>query len=355
MSTFILQSLFLIAVAYLFGALIGCLIRKMFTQSASMLHRAGDEIALEPAMVTGAAAAAVGATAVAGATRYAGEEGEASIEIKRPETRSPAADLSEVNPAAVEFSETGSDIRADIREEPPVIVAPIETPRVRETITFVEPEVDLEPEVSIEPEITLEKVVAPVASVSEVETSSEIMPVPKPENDDLTRIKGVGLPVALELKKIGITRFEQVAMWSDDDIADISEKLGFVGRIERENWMAQAQILATGDELEFTTHQLAEAEQDTASRDIGKLISDANNAGKRAQAGVEEMDDLKRIVGIGTNIETRLRDIGVTRLSQIAAWNQDEVSAVGRRLEIEGRIERENWVQQAKNLESLDA
>lgn len=311
MSTFILQSLFLIAVTYFLGAIVGCWIRKLFQNSASMLHRASDKQVMEPALAT----VAVGAASAVGAVRYAGEEGEASIEIKRPDVL-PVGDLVPVEqPVPVEQS---------------VYVAPVEVPVEHEIISYADPI----------PPVTIEETSTPVAE------KIVVAPVENLPDDDLTEIKGIGLPVALELKKIGITRFEQVARWNEEDIADISQKLGFTGRIERENWMAQAQILATGNELEFTTHQLTNSEQDTASRDIGKLISDANSA--REVIG----DDLTRIVGIGATIQSQLKQIGVTSFSHIANLNKDEVAAIGRRLGIAGRIESENWVEQARNLDT---
>ena len=90
----------------------------------------------------------------------------------------------------------------------------------------------------------------------------------------------MGLPIALELKRIGVTRFEQVARWTDRDIAAVSSKLGFSGRIERENWMAQAKILASGDELEFTTHQLKGTERSSRSsqRTVRKEVTGLNRA-----------------------------------------------------------------------------
>ena len=60
MNYFILQSLLLIAVAYFLGAMLGCWLRKMFIQSASVLHRQGDELTMgERATATVAAGAGV--------------------------------------------------------------------------------------------------------------------------------------------------------------------------------------------------------------------------------------------------------------------------------------------------------
>ncbi|MEO0329573.1 MAG: hypothetical protein AAF217_13365 [Pseudomonadota bacterium] len=61
-------------------------------------------------------------------------------------------------------------------------------------------------------------------------------------------------------------------------------------------------------------------------------------------------DDLKRIRGIGPQNESRLNSIGVTAFAQVAAWSAAEQRDIGERLAFPGRIEREDWVKQAKVL-----
>jgi predicted flap endonuclease-1-like 5' DNA nuclease len=66
--------------------------------------------------------------------------------------------------------------------------------------------------------------------------------------DDLTRIKGVGPKLSTRLGELGITRFAQIAAWSDADLARIDSALGaFAGRPARDNWVAQCRLLAAGD------------------------------------------------------------------------------------------------------------
>ena len=68
------------------------------------------------------------------------------------------------------------------------------------------------------------------------------------EGDDLTRIKGLGPKLATLLRGLGITRFAQIAAWSDADVARIDPQLGaFQGRIARDNWIEQARYLSAGD------------------------------------------------------------------------------------------------------------
>ncbi|MET0360483.1 MAG: hypothetical protein ABW048_01900 [Sphingobium sp.] len=68
------------------------------------------------------------------------------------------------------------------------------------------------------------------------------------DGDNLLRLKGVGPKIAALLKAEGITRYAQIAGWSDADVAAIDAKLGsFAGRPRRDNWVDQAQLLAAGD------------------------------------------------------------------------------------------------------------
>jgi len=63
--------------------------------------------------------------------------------------------------------------------------------------------------------------------------------------DKLTNIKGVGPVLEKKLHDLGITRFSQIAGWSEADIEKISEHLSFKGRIQREEWVEQAANLAS--------------------------------------------------------------------------------------------------------------
>jgi large subunit ribosomal protein L19 len=66
---------------------------------------------------------------------------------------------------------------------------------------------------------------------------------PKGEANDLTRIKGVTADLAGQLNGLGVIRFDQVANFSDDDIANVDETLALAGRIEKDDWVGQAQAL----------------------------------------------------------------------------------------------------------------
>lgn len=75
----------------------------------------------------------------------------------------------------------------------------------------------------------------------------------KPVADDLRRIKGVGPKLAERLRKSGVTRFEQIAAWDAKTIAEQGKRLGrHGGRVEADDWVGQARILAAGGETEHS-------------------------------------------------------------------------------------------------------
>lgn len=65
--------------------------------------------------------------------------------------------------------------------------------------------------------------------------------------DDLEEISGVGPMLHGLLTEIGVFYFWQVAEWEQAEIEWVDDMLdGFNGRIERDDWVGQAKILATG-------------------------------------------------------------------------------------------------------------
>lgn len=70
--------------------------------------------------------------------------------------------------------------------------------------------------------------------------------------DDLRRIKGVGPKLVTLLHSLGITRYAEIAGWSEADIDRVDAQLGaFAGRIRRDGWVEQAKYLAAGDTAGF--------------------------------------------------------------------------------------------------------
>ncbi len=68
-----------------------------------------------------------------------------------------------------------------------------------------------------------------------------------------------------------------------------------------------------------------------------------------------EIDDLKQISGIGPKIEGILHDLGIFKFAQISKWKKAERDWVDGYLRFKGRIERDEWIKQAKTLAKVGA
>lgn len=97
---------------------------------------------------------------------------------------------------------------------------------------------------------------AAVASAASAFVSSGPEPVflkeAQGDADDLKKIKGVGPKLESKLNNLGIYHFAQIAVWTKENVAFVDDKLSFKGRIDRDDWIEQAKILAEGGETEFS-------------------------------------------------------------------------------------------------------
>lgn len=78
------------------------------------------------------------------------------------------------------------------------------------------------------------------------EAEPELLSAPREgrEADDLKKISGVGPKLEQLLNSMGFWHFDQIAQWGPSEIAWVDARLKFKGRIERDNWVAQASELA---------------------------------------------------------------------------------------------------------------
>ena len=161
---------------------------------------------------------------------------------------------------------------------------------------------------------------APAASAA---ASLKFLDAPNGEPDDLKKILGIGPVIEEQLNEMGIYHFQQIADFNQQDIDNVNEALAFPGRIERDEWVEQAGELASGG----------------GGRQLKYL--DAPNG---------EPDDLKKVSGIGPVIETKLNEMGIYHFSQIAEFTEKDIDLVNNAIDFPGRIERDEWLDQARNL-----
>ncbi|WP_290992636.1 hypothetical protein [Hyphomicrobium sp.] len=305
-----------------------------------------------------------------------------------------------------------------------------------------EPEPELQPELEPAPEsVPVPEVRAPLPPAKPIEGG-----------DDFQRIRAIDADIEQKLKILGVNYFEDIAAWTASDVKRFGQDLQIPGRIDREQWVEQAQILAKGGETYYSRNRLAALKASAAAsapkpaaKDHQPQQTGASGAGSASQPdsdeptdmggvaaashgrSVAEMaaaaaaaiaaasasvtrglkpiepisplskvdpkisiparitdairekngaaaqvptaeaeepapsqssdaegphDDLKRIRGIGVLIEKRLNALGVGSYDQIANWTSGDIDRISRSLEFKGRIERENWVEQARILAS---
>jgi small subunit ribosomal protein S2 len=93
--------------------------------------------------------------------------------------------------------------------------------------------------------------VADAVPAAEEETGeaeqAPLFAAPEGEPDDLKKISGVGPVLEKKLHALGITKFDQVAGFSAEEIVKVDDALNFKGRIERDDWIGQAKALAAGE------------------------------------------------------------------------------------------------------------
>ncbi|MFQ5995990.1 MAG: hypothetical protein ACE5K1_12980 [Acidiferrobacterales bacterium] len=63
-----------------------------------------------------------------------------------------------------------------------------------------------------------------------------------------------------------------------------------------------------------------------------------------------EPDDLKQIGGVGRKIEKKLHNLGIYHFHQIADFTQQHIAWIDEYLVFKGRIQREHWIEQAREL-----
>lgn len=189
----------------------------------------------------------------------------------------------------------------------------------------------------------------PAAAVPAEPIEQAITGLSGPRNgkpDDLTRIYGIDSAVQAKLNALGLYHFDQMAALSPGQRRWLFRQLGHEGRFPSWWWRWRfdaEQILAGGAGVATPVAAMDPAVAEPPALEGTKPAGLETPKGGKA-------DDLKRIKGIGKQNEGRLHGLGIWHFEQIAGWNADEAKWVGGYLAFPGRIEREDWIGQAKVL-----
>ncbi|MEE4236942.1 MAG: dipeptide ABC transporter ATP-binding protein [Anderseniella sp.] len=83
---------------------------------------------------------------------------------------------------------------------------------------------------------------------------------------------------------------------------------------------------------------------------VASAMAVAKSGPERLTKPQGKADDLKLISGVGPKLEGTLNKLGFWHFEQIARWTKKDIAIVDDELSFKGRIERDEWVKQAKAL-----
>lgn len=160
------------------------------------------------------------------------------------------------------------------------------------------------------------------------------------EKDDLKMISGIGPFIEERLHALDIYTFRQISKFTKQDIETINNAIEyFSGRIERDEWVAQAKEFFHNKDK---WNELLKTIRERKSRIYYNRIGIAKK---------EDADDLTIISGIGGWIKEKLHALDIYTFRQIGNFNHEDIQAVTDAIEyFPGRIERDEWILQAQEL-----
>lgn len=214
-------------------------------------------------------------------------------------------------------------------------------------------------------EVAVEPMKPSAVSMPEIEAEeAAITGLSAPRNggaDDLKRIYGVDGETEAKLNALGLFHYDQIAGLTPANRRWLFRHLGYEGRFPSWwwRWRFDAEQLMAGRsptlEAAAPVAIMAAAPEPQTSPPKPATAPSGDATGGSKPVGLAtprggKADDLKRIRGIGKQNEGRLHGLGIWHFDQIAAWSGDEAAWVGGYLAFPGRIEREDWIGQAKIL-----
>src|ERR1700744_5242647 len=169
----------------------------------------------------------------------------------------------------------------------------------------------------------------PIAAIVDTNSDPDGITYPGPGNDDAGRAISLYCDLVARAARDGTGR-SQGALGVDigAEEAPPAEELPHTGRVLEASAAAEAPAEASSE-----TQFEAPAEK-------FELLSAPRGA----------PDDLVKLTGVGPQLEKKLNDAGIYHYWQLAAMTPDEVKKIDRDLKLNGRIDRDGWVNQARGL-----
>ena len=132
-----------------------------------------------------------------------------------------------------------------------------------------------------------------------------------------------------EVKSKAVDRWDNLERIFEDRVSRVLTRLGIPNR---EDFHAIAKRL------------------DALNENVKELIK-VQGTEKAAGSQLRQKDDLKKISGIGRVLESKLKADGIINYRQIATLTAEDIERIETKvIRATGRIARDNWIQQAKDL-----
>jgi small subunit ribosomal protein S2 len=184
----------------------------------------------------------------------------------------------------------------------------------------------------------------PVVAIVDSNCNPDGITHPIPGNDD------AGRAITLYCDLISRSAIEGISQSQGGMGIDIGEAVEPIPEIlpEEAEAAAAADTVAAAAEPEVAEAAAAEPEA-TEEAVTAELEVEDRYQGLPAPIN-GKADDLKKISGVGPVLEKKLNELGIFHYSQIAEFSQEDVVRVDETLNFKGRIERDDWIEQARTL-----
>ncbi|MDP2122127.1 MAG: hypothetical protein Q8S27_06645 [Hoeflea sp.] len=183
------------------------------------------------------------------------DESEAEVAAAKPATRTGSADIVAFapEPAAIPAKTKAKAAKPakaapamKVADKPVEATAPVKDGAVA-VVEKLKSDAKVAAAVADEPAPAPRAAKAAPAASMEPEDFRRPVEIERPEvPDDLKLISGIGPKLEQVLNGLGVFSFAQIAAWQPEEVAWVDDYLQFSGRIDRDDWIAQAGQLAKG-------------------------------------------------------------------------------------------------------------
>ncbi|MBL4645647.1 MAG: 30S ribosomal protein S2 [Hyphomicrobiales bacterium] len=181
----------------------------------------------------------------------------------------------------------------------------------------------------------------PIAAIIDSNCDPDGIDFPVPGNDDAARAITLYCDLIARAAIDGLSRSQ----------GDLGIDLGAAEELPIEEVLPVAEVLAEAPAAEPVAEVAVEVAPAATEEAPAPAVEEAAApAAPLFEAPEGDADDLKLISGVGPVLETKLQALGIKKFSQVAAFTAEDITRVDDALSFKGRIDRDNWVEQAKEL-----